>query len=130
MSLKAKYLCILDIVLRVPPLFLFDKILKTEVFPQVNIHSILNYTHNEHYTQDSFYKALPIATFKLLMCCAGNSVFFLRKLFIDKFIYRCCNCFFVICFVDQLPHSCLFLRSTYGFNLFIILEKCILFGRS
>lgn len=69
MSLKAKYLCILDIVLRVPPLFIFDKILKTEVFPQVNIHSFFNH---ERYPQESFYKALPIVTFKLLMCIAGK----------------------------------------------------------
>ncbi|XP_059607512.1 protein TRC8 homolog [Phlebotomus argentipes] len=77
MSVRTKVLGLIDVLMRVPPLFVIDEILKIQMGLSSPVESAENYTvQNEDIQKPldediEFYKVISITTIKFLMCLLG-----------------------------------------------------------
>lgn len=106
MSVRTKVLGLVDVIMRVPPLFIIDEILKismgipaqtnlgssttgSELLKELNLSSIdqivKNVTENPFNDEIDFYKVLSLTTLKFIVCLFGE-FFFLTLLFFFFFI--------------------------------------------
>uniref|UniRef100_A0A336M4R1 CSON008907 protein n=1 Tax=Culicoides sonorensis TaxID=179676 RepID=A0A336M4R1_CULSO len=76
MSLKLRFLCFLDIFLRVPSLIFIDEILKTDFFYEFSFSFVKNYPKYK-VLEVIFLETIPIGLFKLIVCLLGSIFAFL-----------------------------------------------------
>lgn len=103
MSVRTKVLGLVDVIMRVPPLFIIDEILKismgipnanntnsgpvsvaSELLTESNLSSIdriiKNSTENPFNDEIDFYKVLSLTTLKFIVCLFGEFFFFFSNL--------------------------------------------------
>ncbi|GBP37740.1 hypothetical protein EVAR_29941_1 [Eumeta japonica] len=84
MSLRSKALALVEVLLRVPPLFVVDEFLKlslglpvtgneeVSLLPNITADSLE--TDDVHYYDTNFYNAFVLTVLKILMCCLAEPV--------------------------------------------------------
>lgn len=91
MSLRSKALALVEVLLRVPPLFVVDEFLKISLGLPVSggeeVSALSNVTVDHvditssdvNYYDSQFYNAFVITLFKFFVCCLGTYANFIRK---------------------------------------------------
>lgn len=95
MSLRSKALALVEVLLRVPPLFVVDEFLKISLgLPvstgeEVSVLSSVTVDHvdindsDTNYYDANFYNAFFLTLLKFFVCCLGTYFFFIYTQFCD-----------------------------------------------